>query len=70
MITSSKKNIVILGGGFGGANALLQLQKNLQADADVSVTLPRLVLDAINLGQTTLEKEIPKSNRQLGTRHP
>lgn len=39
LMTSSKKNIVILGGGFGGANALLQLQKSLLADTDVSVTL-------------------------------
>ncbi|HHT9125858.1 MAG TPA: FAD-dependent oxidoreductase [Candidatus Brocadiia bacterium] len=38
-MSTGKKNIVILGGGFGGTNALLQLQKSLPVDTDVGITL-------------------------------
>jgi NADH dehydrogenase len=39
MSTNGRKRILILGGGFGGLYAALQLDKSLARDADVEVTL-------------------------------
>src|SRR5262244_2262334 len=39
MSTDKPKHILILGGGFGGVYAALELEKNLARDPDIQITL-------------------------------